>query len=159
MDAFEKFGAAVRRGVTLVGVSVGSSGRKMKLKVHIDTLKSDVEHLKAELADAAYNSWKNGGDFTELVDKLKAMDEKVLKIKELEDEIKAVDYKDNEIFGWEGGQSAPAAPAAEEPAPAEEPAAEAEPVAEAAESLAEAVEAAVVEAESEGAEVPEVTGE
>ncbi len=160
MDAFEKFGAAVRRGLTLLGVSIGSACRKMKLRVHIDTLNSDLEKLKSELADAAYTSWKNGDGFAALTAKLETMDEKVRKISELKEEIKAVDYKDNEIFGWESGQSA--APAAAAAAAEEAPAAEAAPAEAAAEAeadtaaaaLADAVEAAVVEAESEGAEVP-----
>ena len=101
MDVFSKIGVSMRRGIALLGVSAASSCRKMKLRVHIDTLKAEAEKLKAGVADEAYAIWKNGGDLQQLSARFESMDAVMEKIKDLEAEIKAADYESNEIFGWE----------------------------------------------------------
>lgn len=101
MDVFSKIGVSMRRGIALLGVSAASSCRKMKLRVHIDTLKAEAEKLKAGIADEAYAIWKNGGDLQQLSARFESMDAVMEKIKDLEAEIKAADYESNEIFGWE----------------------------------------------------------
>lgn len=137
MSIFSKTAAALRRGVALLGVSAASSCRKMKLRVHIDTLNAEAEKLKAGVADEAYTLWKNGGDFSKLNARFESMDAIVEKIKDLEAQIKAADYESNEIFGWDKG-SAPAPAAEVSPQAAEEEAVE-EVVEDIAEEAAEAV--------------------
>ncbi|MBQ8933764.1 MAG: hypothetical protein IJ061_05730 [Lachnospiraceae bacterium] len=157
MDVFSKIGVSMRRGIALLGVSAASSCRKMKLRVHIDTLKAEAEKLKAGVADEAYAIWKNGGDLQQLSARFESMDAVMEKIKDLEAEIKAADYESNEIFGWEKSGSVKQAGFSRTP---EEPAVNTEPEPENAETeeTAEA-EADDFAPEAEGAAEPAFAGE
>ncbi len=99
-DAFQKFKSTVNRGITTISVKTSSSLEKTKIKTHIDTLNRDIEKEILAIGETAYNIWANGGaEFSALYPHFETIKGKQQEIAGLNEEMLAIDERDNQILG------------------------------------------------------------
>lgn len=107
-DAFDKFKSSLNRGITTINVKASSFSEKTKIKTHIDTLNSEIQKLFSEIGQTAFTKWQNGDEDTSaLVSLYEQIQAKQDNIVELNNQLSAIDERDNQILGTK-----PAAPAA-----------------------------------------------
>lgn len=110
-DAFDKFKSSLNRGITTINVKASSFSEKTKIKTHIDTLNSEIQKLYSEIGQAAFTKWQNHDeDNTALVNLYEQIQAKQDTIVELNNQLSAIDARDNQILGTktEKPASAPA---------------------------------------------------
>ncbi len=109
-DAFDKFKSSLNRGITTINVKASSFSEKTKIKTHIDTLNADIEKLYSEIGRTAFNKWQNSDpDNSALLSLFEQIQAKQNNIVELNNELSAIDERDNQILGAKPAAAAPAA--------------------------------------------------
>lgn len=111
-DALQKFKTSFNRGVTAISLKTSSSLEKVKIKTHIDSIKTEIDRLVSNAGEMAYSIWDSGEtDFSALNDQFSAIKQKREEIERLQAEYTSIDERDNQILGTSS---------AEVPAPAEQ---------------------------------------
>ena len=109
-DAFDKFKSSLNRGITTINVKASSFSEKTKIKTHIDTLNSDIQKLYFEIGQTAFNKWQNSDpDNSTLLALFEQIQEKQNNIVELNNQLSAIDERDNQILGTKAEKPAAAA--------------------------------------------------
>ncbi len=99
-DTFQKLKSSINRGVTAINIKASSSLEKVKIKTHIESIKSDIEKLTAAAGQCAYTVWENGEtDYSVLEEQFVLIKEKKAEIAQLEEEYNSIDDRDNKILG------------------------------------------------------------
>ncbi len=99
-DMFQKFKSSINRGVTVVNVKASSSLEKGKIKTHIDTLTAEIERMTAAAGQQAYEIWAaDSTDFSALYEQFAEIRQKNDEIAQLQQELAAIDKRDNQILG------------------------------------------------------------
>ncbi len=99
-DAFDKFKSSLNRGITTINVKASSFSEKTKIKTHIDTLNADIQKLYTEIGQTAFNKWQNSDpDNSILLSLFEQIQAKQNNIVTLNNELNAIDERDNQILG------------------------------------------------------------
>ncbi len=99
-DAFDKFKSSLNRGITTINVKASSFSEKTKIKTHIDTLNADIQKLYTEIGQTAFNKWQNSDpDNSVLLSLFEQIQAKQDNIVQLNNEMAAIDERDNQILG------------------------------------------------------------
>lgn len=99
-DTFQKFKSSINRGVATISVKTSSSLEKVKIKTHIESIEKEIEHLKSEIGEKAYEIWeKNEMDFSAIDDKCLIVKQKKEEIISLNEVYDSIDERDGQILG------------------------------------------------------------
>ena len=99
-DTFQKLGDSMSRAITKFSVKTSSSLEKSKIKMHIESLTTDMQKMLMDVGEEVYSLWLNGESSNQsLVEKLEAVKQRKAEIEQLSTELASIDDRDNEILG------------------------------------------------------------
>ena len=99
-DTFQKLGDSMSRAITKLSVKTSSSLEKSKIKMHIESLTTDIQKMLMDVGEEVYALWLKGESSNQsLVDKLETVKQRKAEIEQLSTELASIDDRDNEILG------------------------------------------------------------
>lgn len=99
-DVFQKVGDSVNRTITKISVKTSSSLEKSKIKLHIESLTSELQKMLQNVGEHVYNLWLNGENSDQQLEaKLNVIKQKKSEIAQLNAQLAAIDDRDDEILG------------------------------------------------------------
>ena len=100
VEALEKLKSSINRSVTAINVKTSSTLEKAKLKTQIDTIQNEVQRMMTAVGEAVYLMWqKEDKDLSKLDQHLEVIRQKKAEIAALEEEIAAIDQRNQQILG------------------------------------------------------------
>lgn len=110
-EVFQKFKSSVNRGITTISVKTSSSLEKSKIKMHIESLQSDIKKLYSTVGEKFYENWASeASTMDQLPDLLESIKQKKQEIIGLTAQLNTIDDRDNQILGTPKAETAPENP-------------------------------------------------